>query len=180
MLLTLPLGAQAASITIRIEFAYIASPGSYAYNILADLEAGAQLGALDLVTAGVTSMTPNAANPAISLLDSGFQPNVFGDDRGALSINNTALGVAIASGPTTGEILGTLFSPYWNFGEPVFAPFPLGVFSDPAYFGGAVYDETLVPVADAVVIQIANGGYVFPPSWEHRSEEHTSELQSPI
>lgn len=165
--LALPALAQAASITIRIEYAYTTTgPSPYAYNVVADLEAGARLGALSLVTAGFTSLSLNTANPGISGIDSYFVPNVYGDDRGAFTILNVANGVAIATGPTSSEILGTLFSPYLT-GLPESLPIPLGVFADPAYFGGAVYDDNLVPVSDAVVIQVANGNYQFPPEWVH-------------
>jgi hypothetical protein len=164
--LALPAMAEAASITIRIELAGTVGPGQYAYNVIADLEPGARLGALSLVTAGFTSLSLNTANPGISTVDSYFVPNVFGDDRGAFTILNVANGVAIATGPTSSEILGTLFSPYQT-GLPESLLIPLGVFADPAYFGGAVYDDNLVPVSDAIVVQVANGDYQFPPEWVH-------------
>jgi len=80
--------------------------------------AGEQVGGIALLgNLSMLNLTFNAANPGVSPADSGLVPDVLGDGTtNAMSINNTAIGVSIGSGPGTGvpgpgqygTLLGTL------------------------------------------------------------------------
>lgn len=164
----LPSAAWSASITIYFALASWPQYGQEAeYHMLADVEAGARLGAVDLVAVGFTSLSIDPLlNPNISLVDSKFVANVYGDERASIIVSNGLNGQAIAAGPATGVYLGTLTSPYAivEYWEP---PIPLAVFDDPFYFGGAIYDDYLRLVTDGEVLQPENNGYEPPADWVH-------------
>ncbi len=162
-----PAAARGGSITLRVEPAgYDPSAHIGFWEVTVPLEAGARLGAVNLVAVGFTGMSVNPANPEISRWDSVFVPGVFGDERVAFSITNAGPGIALAAGPIY-AVLATLTSPYTTIGEAEEPPIPVAIFDDPYYFGGAIFDDFLRPVADAIVIQVQNNGYQPRPEWVH-------------
>jgi len=114
----------------------------YDWSLTIDVEDGYSFGAVQLLVTGLDTFAVNTANPAISPADSVFRINPLGDGRNVLILVNTANGVAIATGPATGVLLGTFTSAFAD-------PSAIGVFNCDFECGGTVLDPDLaVPLAD--------------------------------
>jgi len=132
------------------------------WSLTLDVEAGYEVGAINLLVRGLDSFSINTANAGISVLDSVFVLDPLGDGRNVLILNNPANGIAIAAGPFTGALLGTftssslqgvaLFDCEFECGGTVFDTFlvalpasdfsfrietnlPVGAIPEPAYLG---------------------------------------------
>jgi hypothetical protein len=67
------------------------------------------VGAINLVTTGITAMTLNSANTGISPADSSFNPDPFGTGQGSVAVNNN-VGQAISAAGAQQSLIAALTS----------------------------------------------------------------------
>ncbi len=107
----------------------------YAWSLLIRVDAGYDVGAIDILTSGFDSFEVNAANPGIGIPETSYRTDPLGDGRNGLVLNNVANGVAISS-PGEEALLGTFFGP--NRTSP-----PVILWDGEYEYGGTAFDPYL-------------------------------------